>query len=118
MRRARRQSMSRFLFTLLSIGFLSAQTSVELEGRYWFSQLNSKIRVERNGLGTDIDTKNDLGFSDSGFPEGRATLQWGHNRLGFAYEPIDFSGDQTVSRTLLFNGRTYTLGTRVISGLE
>src|SRR6266496_441626 len=110
--------MSRYILVVMSIGSLSAQATIELEGRYWFSNFNSKIRVERNGLGTDIDARNDLGFSDSNFPEGRIAVHLGHSRLSFDYTPIDFSGDQTVSRTLIFNGRTYTLGTRVVSGLE
>ena len=110
--------MSRFILVLMAVGSLSAQASIEFEGRFWFSRLNSKIRVESRGLGTDIDARNDLGFTDSNFPTGRVAVHWGHSRLGFEYTPLDFSGDQTVSRTLIFNGRTYTLGTRVVSGLE
>src|SRR5689334_13276072 len=117
-RRAHLYGMSRFILLVISAGTLSAQAGMELEGRYWFSQVNTRIRVERNGFGTDIDAKNDLGFSDSNFPVGHAAVYWGHNRLSFDYTPIDFSGDRTVSRTLLLNGRTYTFGTRVVSGLE
>ena len=69
--------MSRLLFSLLAATTLSAQPSFEIEGRYWFSQIDSKLRVERQGLGTDIDGKNDLGFTDSGFPEGRGAVRWG-----------------------------------------
>ncbi|MCU1237688.1 MAG: putative exported protein [Candidatus Solibacter sp.] len=110
--------MFRTFLGLIAAGALSAQPHVELEGRYWFSQVNSKIRVEKQGLGTDIDVKNDLGFTDSDFPEGRAAVRWGHSRLSFDYTPIDFSGDRVVSRTLVFNGRTYSFGTQVISDLE
>jgi hypothetical protein len=110
--------MSRLMLFAIVTGMAFAQPRVELEGRYWFSEFNSAIRVERNGLGTDIDARNDLGFSDSGFPSGRAAVYLGHSRLSFEYTPIDFSGDQTVSRTLIYNGRTYTFGTRVISGME
>ena len=97
---------------------LAAQTSVELEGQYWFTQLHATIRVEKNGFGTDIDARKDLGMTDANFPVGRASVSWGHHTLSFEYTPIDFSGDQIVSRTLTFNGNTYTVGTRVISGLE
>lgn len=109
---------NRFLLALLLIGCLKAQTSIAVEGQYWFTQLHATIRVEKNGIGTDIDAKKDLGFGDSNFPAGRVSVSWGHNTLRFEYTPIDFSGDQTVSRTLIFNGNTYTVGTRVISGLE
>jgi hypothetical protein len=110
--------MSRFLLGLLATTALSAQASFEIEGRYWFSQVNSRLRVEYQGLGTDIDGKNDLGFTDSGIPEARAAVRWGHNQVQFVYTPISFSGDRVVTRTLIFNGRTYTFGTRVVSGLE
>jgi hypothetical protein len=110
--------MSRLIRFLLFVPCLYAQTSIEIEGRYWFSQINSTLRVERNGLGTDIDARNDLGFTDSNFPQGRVAVHWGHSRLAFDYTPIDFSGDQTVSRTLIFNGQSYTFGTRVVSSLE
>ena len=103
---------------LLIAGVASAQPVIEMEGRYWFSNFVSTIRVDRGGVGTEIDARNDLGFSDSNFPSGRVAIYLGHSRFSFEYTPIDFSGDQLVSRTVMFNGRTYTVGTRVISGLE
>jgi hypothetical protein len=108
----------RLIVLLLSAAALSAQPHFELEARYWFSQVNSKLRVESQGLGTDIDARSDLGFSDTDFPIGRVALHWGRNRLSFDYTPIEFTGDQTVSRTLVFNGRTYSFGTRVLSDLQ
>jgi len=110
--------MSRLLFSLLAATTLSAQPSFEIEGRYWFSQIDAKLRVQSQGVGTDIDGKTDLGLTDSGFPEGRGAVRWGHNKLQFAYTPISFSGERVVTRTLIFNGRTYAFGTRVISNLE
>jgi len=38
--------------------------------------------------------------------------------LVFGYTPLDYSGDQVVSRTVVFNGRQYTLGTRIQSALS
>ena len=107
-----------FLGGLLAL-CLHAQPTLYFEGRYWRTQLGSRFRVDRNGIGTDIDVVKDLGFGDAGFPEGTFTLQGkGGNRLSFGYTPIDFSGDQTVSRTIVFNGEPFIVGTQVISGLE
>jgi hypothetical protein len=103
------------------IGFavlLPAQTAFEFTGRYWIPQMSARLRVERNGFGTDIDAKQDLGISDTNFPEGQFTLETRHMRVQFTYTPIDLSGDRTVTRTIVFNGRTYALGTRVVSDLE
>ena len=111
--------MRRFFLGGLLTVCLHAQPTLYFEGRYWQTQLGSRFRVDRNGIGTDIDVVKDLGFEDKGFPEGKFTLQGsGGNRLSFAYTPIDFSGDQTVSRTIVFNGQPFTVGTQVISGLE
>lgn len=97
---------------------LLAQTYVELSARYWMPDMKTRIRVESNGLGTDVDAKRDLGMSDEHFPAGSLTLQRGRHRLRFDYTPMDYSGDQTVTRTILYGGREYTIGTRVVSDLE
>lgn len=81
-------------------------------------QMGSRIRVERSGFGTDIDARRDLGMPDTNFPRGGVTWQRGRSRLRFDYTPIAYSGDQTVTRTVVFNGREYTVGTRVVSDLE
>jgi hypothetical protein len=98
--------------------FLHAQSSLEFAGRYWFTQMGSRIRVEQNGFGTDIDARKDLGMPDTNFPQGG--LEWRHGRslVRFEYTPIDYSGDRTVSRTIVFQGRPFTVGTRVVSELQ
>ena len=97
---------------------LLGQNSVEFTGRYWIPQMASRIRVEANGFGTEIDARRDLGIEDTNFPAGGFTWQHGRSRLHFEYTPIDYSGDQTVTRTVVFAGRQYTVGTRVVSDLE
>jgi hypothetical protein len=78
----------------------------------------SRIRVDAAGFGTDIDTRRDLGMPDTNFPEGDFTWQHGRNRVRFSYTPIDYTGDQTVTRTVVFRGQSYTAGTRVVSEIE
>src|SRR5215469_4809945 len=111
--------MRRFFLSGLLGLCLHAQPTLYFEGRYWRTELGSRFRVDRNGIGTDIDVVKDLGFQDAGFPEGKFILQGtGGNRLSFGYTPINFSGDQTVTRTILFNGQPFTVGTQVISSLD
>jgi hypothetical protein len=110
-----------FRVTLLSFTLLSgieAQPTIDLEGRYWIPQMSSRLRVEAGGFGTDIDARRDLGMQDANFAEGGATLRAGGHQLGFLYTPIDFNADQNVSRTVVFRGQPYTVGTRVVSELE
>jgi hypothetical protein len=107
------------LFSLVTFAtLLPAQTTVEFTGLYWIPKMGAHLRVERNGLGTDIDARQDLVIDDSNFPAGRFTLETRTMRVQFTYTPIDFSGDRIVNRTIVFNGRTYSIGTRVESSLE
>jgi hypothetical protein len=103
-----------FTFPALLLG----QNSIDFTARYWMPQMASRIRVERTGFGTDIDAQRDLGMSDTNFPEGDVTWQHGRNRVRFSYTPIDYTGDQTVTRTIVFRGQPYTVGTRVVSEIE
>src|SRR4051794_36508860 len=110
--------MHRIVILLASIAPLFAQTEFELSGRYWDPDNAGRLRVERGGFGTEIDMERDLGFSKTGFPQGVLSLQHGRSKLTFRYAPLDYSGDQTVTRTILFRGQQYTVGTRVQSDLE
>ena len=96
---------------------LSAQQSVDFIGRYWITEMSARIRVEVGGFGTDIDARRDLGLPNANFPQGDFTWRKGRIFLTFSYTPIDYSADQNVSRTIVFRGQTYTIGTRVISDL-
>jgi len=95
-----------------------AQDTVEFEGRYWIPQFSSRLRVTAGGFGTEVDARQDLGIADTNFPVGGVRWQHGRHHLVFGYTPLDYSGDQVVSRTVVFNGRQYTLGTRIQSGLS
>src|SRR5438045_9635331 len=107
----------RLVASCLALGSASAQM-IEIEGRYWIARTDVQVRVAKFGLATDIDLKKDLGIGDEGFPEGQVTWSHGSNRLRFDFIPIRYSGDHDVSRTIVFNGRTYIVGTRVISSID
>ncbi|MBZ5586075.1 MAG: hypothetical protein LAQ30_28570 [Acidobacteriia bacterium] len=114
-----RSSLLSWLAAAAFAAVLPAQRSIEFEGRYWVPRMTGRVRVEQNGVGTDVDARADLGIPNTNFPEGRFTFQSsGRNRLQFTYTPMDYSGDAAVTRTVIFNGQQYTLGTRVISDLE
>jgi hypothetical protein len=80
--------------------------------------LSSRIRVEVAGFGTDIDPHNDLGIKDTNFPAGQLDWRKGRSLVTFSFTPIDYTADQDVNRTVVFRGRQYTIGTRVVSELE
>jgi len=103
---------------MASIAFAEGPV-VEFEGRYWITDLDADAKVVESGLGTEFDLKSDLGIDDENYPEGRFTWHTGPNsKIRFAYTRVDYEGDQTLSRTIDFNGKSYTVGARVVSDFE
>ena len=100
----------------------SAQV-LELEGRYWPATLTSSVRVtgDQGEVPSDlstIDLKSDLGLKDKNLKDWRVTLFTGpHSRLRAGYVKMDYSADQQVQRTIVFEGQRYTVGTRVLTKL-
>ena len=106
------------IFVLLTPCFAFAKRDVllEVEGRYWFTDMEGKINVTENDLGTDIDFRKDLDIKDEGYPEVRLTWYTGKNsRIRAAYTQVEYEGDADLKRTIEFNGETCLVGTRVLS---
>lgn len=101
----------------------AAAQTVELEGRYWPATLTAQVNVTGGRTDippslTTINLKSDLGLKDKNLADWRLTLVIGsHSRLRAGYVTMDYSADQTLQRTVVFNGKTYTEGTRVITRL-
>jgi len=107
-------------------GFVaSASTAqiLEVEGRYWAPNFTGQVQVTGgaqvpDGLGV-IDLKDDLGLTNKRFEDWRVSLATGpHSRLRVAYVSMDYNADQQVQRTVVFDGQTYTVGTRVVTNLS
>lgn len=109
---------------LVLVGTLASAQVLELEGRYWPAALTATVRVtgdhaEVPGDISTINLKSDLGLKDKNLKDFRLTLFTGPNsRLRVAYVKMDYSADQNITRTILFNGQTYTVGTRVLTTLN
>src|SRR5262249_38881770 len=63
---------------------LPAQQNSQFPGRYWIPHMNTRIRVESAGLGSDIDARTDLGIRDANFPEAAFTWQHGRSLVTFS----------------------------------
>ncbi len=108
------------LFFVLAFPGSKAFALVKAEGRYWFTSLNSSVKVtEANIIGTNIDLVDDLGVGDSeNFWEGRITLELGSHKLRYSYMPMKWDGSKTISKDIVFKGKTYTASTVVDSELD
>jgi len=98
----------------------NALVDLKVEGRYWFTALDSGVKVSTSVLaGTDIDVVDDLGFDDrKNFPEGRIILGIGSHKLRYAYVPLSWDGKKSLVSNVDFAGQTFTAGTTVKSSLD
>lgn len=112
---------------LAAIAFLAAASMstdasalVNVDARYWFTDLDSNIMVSSGATaGTDINLVNDLGVEDKkGFVEGRITLELGGHSLRYGYMPLKWDGSKTVSTTITFGADTFTASTLVNTNLD
>jgi hypothetical protein len=93
---------------------------VDVEGRYWFADLDGSAKVESRSLpGTRIDVGQDLRVDDANLPEVRLTFSTGLNsKLRLAYLQGSFDGDTTLSQSIQFAGTTFGVNTRVDTELD
>jgi hypothetical protein len=98
---------------------LAQDVNMEFEGRYWITDLTAKAKVVESSIGTDFDFKSDLGIKDENFPEARFMWHTSENsKVSLAYTLVNYGGQQDITRTIEFNGKSYTAGTRVNSELD
>lgn len=93
---------------------------VDLEGRYWFADLDASAKVKDGSIpGTRLDFGEDLSVDGENLPELRLTFSTGLNsKIRLAYLQGTFEGDTTLDRSIEFAGTTFTASTRVDSELE
>lgn len=102
------------LAVLLDAASASA-IDLEVEGRYWFTDLSAKAKVTNGSvIGTDVDFVNALGVDDKkNFWEARGAVRIGNHRIRYGFIPMEWTGSKTIDKTLTFNGKNYTGSTRV-----
>ncbi len=117
--------MKKFLAALLVfvasvLASSSAHAIVDVDARYWFSNLDANVKATSGGvIGTDIDLANDLGLDDKkNFLEGRVTLELGSHKLRYGFMPLKWDGSKTITQTITFGGQTYSASTLVDSELN
>ena len=94
--------------------------TIEVEGRMWMVKLDSTVRIVQSGIGTEVKLVDDLGFDErKNFFEGRLQVKFARkHKFNLEYIPLKWDADKLITRTIEFNGQTYTVGTRVQSRLD
>lgn len=111
----------RLLFAIVLMGMSSvalADETVSIKVGYQSTAISGQFAGNVNGVGTQIDMQNDLGFKRSNNVTAEAALQLGDFRLQAGYLPLDFKGSGTLTRSVTYNGQTYTAGTPVTSQVK
>ena len=92
----------------------------EFEGGYWMPKLNGHVFVTDGNRSTDVNFKSDLGLRDDhGIPEGQVILNTGpESNIHATYLYLDSDGSNNLSRTIVYDGRTYPATTHVTSSLK
>lgn len=108
------------IFVVSLFVYSSAEAVVSVEGRYWFTELSSKVQATTPGLvGTDIYLKDTLGMDKSkNFGEGRIELHLGSHRFRYSYTELSWEGHKTITQSVNFAGQAYAANTRVDSKLN
>ncbi len=107
------------LLALAAPAFALPGFEAGVRGYYWFPDLSAKIQTfTPPPVGTKFDAKDDLGVKDENFPSGEAFVRVGRIHLRVGYTPVSYDGNKTLTRTIVFNGQSYTAGENVVSSLD
>jgi len=107
------------LLAILLSPLSSLAFEIGARGYYWFPSLDGTVKVdEANIIGTTIDFKDDLGIEDEDYPSGEVFVGFGRHHLSLTYTNIDYSGSNTLTRTIVFKGETYVINSLVTSSIE
>ncbi len=87
--------------------------AIEIAGALW--NPDPAITIATDALtvtgNNSIDFVGELGVETTRFKDLRVTLKAGRrNKLRFEYTPIKYEAAATLNRTVVFSGRTYTVG--------
>jgi len=93
---------------------------VEAAAGFWFPTADISIASQSLGIvGSTIDFKKDLGLTDQHFPEVHLELRPApRHKFRLQYIPIKYDQNAVLTRTVVFNGQSYTIGRAISSTLD
>ncbi|MBW2006371.1 MAG: hypothetical protein JRI72_17590, partial [Deltaproteobacteria bacterium] len=107
------------LLVALLLPASSSAFEIGVRGYYWFPSLDGNVQVDEAALiGTTINFEKDLGIEDENYPSVEVFLGGGRHHLALTYTNIDYSGKKTLTRDIIFHGKTYSISNLVESSIE
>ena len=109
-----------FVLTLLLIaGSTWADEIVSFKAGYISRNPDGIFAVNSGGIpGTKVDFDDDLNYDGSEELFAEIALNLGNFRLAAGYLPIDFSGKGNLNQTLIFNGKSFLVDSKVSSSVD
>jgi outer membrane protein len=90
-----------------------------VRGYWWLPEFSGDFSVDKDGVaGTNIDVESDLDIGDESYPSFEAFAGVGAHHISLMYTKADYTGRETLGRTVHFMGRQFTEGTAVRSDLQ
>ena len=107
------------LLVALLLPAASSAFEIGARGYYWFPSLDGNVKVDETSIiGTTIDFEKDLGVEDENYPSFEVFLGGGRHHLSLTYTNIDYSGRNTLTKAISFNGKIYSATSLVESSIE
>lgn len=106
------------IFFLIFSVTASADETISIKVGYQMLSPSGDLAAEEDGFGTTIDLEDDLDLDDSENVTAELAVSLGDFRLTAGYLPLSFEGNTLLSRSIIFNGDLFPVGTRVASEVE
>jgi outer membrane protein len=107
------------LLPALLLPVSSLAFEIGARGYYWFPSLDGTVKVDEAGIiGTTLDFENDLGIEDENYPSVEIFVGGGNHHLSLTYTDIEYSGRKTLTKEIIYRGKTYAVSDLVTSSIE
>lgn len=107
------------LLPALLLPVSSLAFEIGARGYYWFPSLDGTVKVDEAGIiGTTLDFENDLGIEDENYPSVEVFVGGGNHHLSLTHTNIEYSGRKTLTREIIYRGKTYAVSDLVTSSIE
>jgi hypothetical protein len=126
-------NLRRTLVVVLMAGALAGEAAVrehmddagsdhlllDAELGFWHAAVKGDVDADTRAVaGTRLDYDSDLGLDEEGVPQLGLFAWRGDHGIRFSALGASFSGDETLTKTEVFNGQTFTAGTLVDTDLD
>lgn len=109
--------MAALMMVFFSTGVV-AEELLSIKVGYQMLRPSGELAAEELGFGTNLDLEDDLDLGDSDNVTAEVGLNLGSFLVTAGYLPLSFEGSSTLTRSIMFNGDLFRVGSEVDSSLD